>query len=168
VASLSRIVDRIWGENPPVRAMNAVQALVSRLHRAAPQAVIDALPAGYRLVIESDDVDVARFERLVAAAELLREALGCGVDRPKSRSTSISTAPRWRSISAAGPSRYAELSIMQVGEIGDLYQRGFTLLEIALRFGVGQNTTHGAVLEAGGTIRRPVDERPCGARLRNM
>jgi predicted ATPase/DNA-binding SARP family transcriptional activator len=86
VVSLARVVDGIWGEQPPAGAVNAVQALVSRLRRAVPQAVIESHPAGYRLVIEPDAVDVARFERLVAAgrsnpdpagaAELLREALG--------------------------------------------------------------------------------------------
>ncbi|HEV8558382.1 MAG TPA: BTAD domain-containing putative transcriptional regulator [Actinophytocola sp.] len=86
VVSLARIVDGIWGEEPPAGAVNAVQALVSRLRRAVPQAVVESHPAGYRLVIEPDAVDVARFERLVAAgrsdpdpagaAGLLREALG--------------------------------------------------------------------------------------------
>lgn len=97
VVSLARIVDGIWGQEPPAGAVNAVQALVSRLRRAlsraqsralsqAPsQQAIESHPAGYRLVIEPDAVDVTRFERLVAAGRsasdpatagrLLREAL---------------------------------------------------------------------------------------------
>jgi pentatricopeptide repeat protein len=68
-------------------AANALQALVSRLRRALPGVEVESHPAGYRLVIEPDAVDVARFERLVAAgrsalpgdaaaaARILREAL---------------------------------------------------------------------------------------------
>ncbi len=84
----AQLVDGIWGDNPPAGASNALQALVSRLRRALPSAVIDSQPAGYRLVVDQDDVDVVRFERLVAAgraalpddpataAQTLREALG--------------------------------------------------------------------------------------------
>jgi pentatricopeptide repeat protein len=61
------LVDAIWGEEPPAGAANALQALVSRLRRALPDAVIEANPAGYRLVIDPDAVDVIRFERLVEA-----------------------------------------------------------------------------------------------------
>ncbi|MFD7911839.1 BTAD domain-containing putative transcriptional regulator [Streptomyces sp. NPDC059752] len=60
---------------------------MSRLRRALPGAAVEAHPAGYRLVVEPDAVDVVRFERLVsagrgalardpaAAARLLRESL---------------------------------------------------------------------------------------------
>jgi len=73
VMSLARIVDGIWGAQPPAGAVNAVQALVSRLRRALPQATIGPHPAGYRLVIEPDAVDVTRFERLVAAGRSARD-----------------------------------------------------------------------------------------------
>ena len=84
----SRLIDAVWGVGPPPGAANALQALVSRLRRALPAGSIESHPAGYRLVIGSDDVDVVRFERLVAAgraelardpapaAERLRDALG--------------------------------------------------------------------------------------------
>jgi predicted ATPase/DNA-binding SARP family transcriptional activator len=86
LVSSARLVDGIWGEEPPAGATNALQALVSRLRRAAPRLTVESHPVGYRLVIEPDEVDVVRFERLVAegrsagdpatAAHLLREALG--------------------------------------------------------------------------------------------
>jgi predicted ATPase/DNA-binding SARP family transcriptional activator len=85
VVSTARLVDGIWGDEPPAGAVNAVQALVSRVRRAVPELTIESHPVGYRLVIEPDSVDVTRFERLVAqarsaidsggAANLLREAL---------------------------------------------------------------------------------------------
>lgn len=87
VVASELLVDGIWQDAPPAGATNALQALVSRLRRALPGAAVEAHPAGYRLVVEPDAVDVVRFERLVsagrgalardpaAAARLLREAL---------------------------------------------------------------------------------------------
>ena len=80
-------MDAVWGDEPPAGAGNALQALVSRLRRALPEAVVESHPAGYRLLIEPSAVDVTLFERLVAdgraalpddparAASTLREAL---------------------------------------------------------------------------------------------
>ncbi|MFG2983040.1 BTAD domain-containing putative transcriptional regulator [Streptomyces sp. NPDC048258] len=82
------LIDGIWENDPPMGAANALQALVSRLRRALPGVEVESHPAGYRLVVEPDDVDVTRFERLAAAgrgalaedpgeaARLLRRALG--------------------------------------------------------------------------------------------
>ena len=81
VVSTTRLVDGIWGDAPPAGAVNAVQALVSRLRRTLP-APIESHPAGYRLVLEPDAVDATRFERLVAAG---RAAL---TDDPASASRS--------------------------------------------------------------------------------
>ncbi|BCY06428.1 SARP family transcriptional regulator [Actinoplanes sp. L3-i22] len=58
-----RLVDGIWGEAPPAAAPNALQSLVSRLRRAAPELRIEATATGYRLAIEPDRVDLHRFER---------------------------------------------------------------------------------------------------------
>ncbi|NED99915.1 AfsR/SARP family transcriptional regulator [Phytoactinopolyspora halotolerans] len=88
VISTSRLVEAIWADEPPERAVNAVQALVSRLRRVLPDSVIQVHASGYRLAIEPDAVDVVRFERMTTAgraaaragepetaAHLLREAL---------------------------------------------------------------------------------------------
>ncbi|WP_308168117.1 BTAD domain-containing putative transcriptional regulator [Nonomuraea sp. NEAU-A123] len=87
VVPMTRLIDGIWGPRPPAGAVNAVQALVSRLRRVLPQAHIEPYPAGYRLALNPDAVDVTRFERLAAAgrsalahdpataARTLREAL---------------------------------------------------------------------------------------------
>ncbi|WP_127504044.1 BTAD domain-containing putative transcriptional regulator [Actinoplanes solisilvae] len=62
VVSTDRLVDGVWGDDPP--NANALQALVSRLRRAG--LVIEAAPQGYRLVIDPDHVDVHVFSRLAA------------------------------------------------------------------------------------------------------
>ncbi|MBE1589153.1 BTAD domain-containing putative transcriptional regulator [Nonomuraea angiospora] len=84
IVTRTRLVDWIWGEEPPADEVNALQALVSRLRRVLPTGVIEADSGGYRLALAADAVDVSRFEHLVgqaraaepaARAELLRSAL---------------------------------------------------------------------------------------------
>ena len=62
--SADRLVDGVWGADPPAAAGNALQALVSRLRRAG--LTVEATPTGYRLVIDRDRVDAHRFTRLTA------------------------------------------------------------------------------------------------------
>jgi predicted ATPase/DNA-binding SARP family transcriptional activator len=75
VVSADRLIDGVWGDEPPAAAGNALQALVSRLRRAAPDLVIEAAPAGYRLAIERDRVDAHRFTRLAGDPASVAEAL---------------------------------------------------------------------------------------------
>ncbi len=60
----SQLIDGLWAEQSPSGAPNALQALVSRLRRALPEAVIEAGPSGYRLAIRPLDTDIVRFEEL--------------------------------------------------------------------------------------------------------
>ncbi|MFI8767871.1 ATP-binding protein [Streptomyces sp. NPDC053792] len=89
---VERLVDGLYGEEPPAGAQGALQAQVSRLRRALPPGVaVEFSPAGYRLTVgdPAGAVDVLRFEALARegararaaadparAAGLLREALG--------------------------------------------------------------------------------------------
>jgi predicted ATPase/DNA-binding SARP family transcriptional activator len=82
------LIDGLWGEHPPESAANALAALVARLRRALPTETIATRAGGYEARIESDALDLVRFERLAAeggraldagdataAAEQLRAAL---------------------------------------------------------------------------------------------
>ncbi|MEV6828608.1 BTAD domain-containing putative transcriptional regulator [Amycolatopsis sp. NPDC051102] len=90
VVSAERLIDGLHGEHPPEGAAEALQSQVSRLRRrlrdgGAPDGLVEFTPAGYRLAVDPQDVDVHRFERLTAQAretpdpagalELLDEAL---------------------------------------------------------------------------------------------
>src|SRR5215469_15897199 len=84
VVPRARLVDWIWGEQPPSDVANALQALVSRLRRVLPAGTIDGQAGGYRLAVEPQDVDAVRFRQLVdqarggddlQRARLLRDAL---------------------------------------------------------------------------------------------
>ncbi|MFG1822314.1 BTAD domain-containing putative transcriptional regulator [Microbispora bryophytorum] len=94
VVTTDRLIDGLYGAEPPSGADNALQAQVSRLrrHLAGLGDLGDLVvrePAGYRLAVDPDDVDASRFERLAAegrraldagdpgrAAGLLDQALG--------------------------------------------------------------------------------------------
>ncbi|MEA2374253.1 MAG: hypothetical protein QOD53_716, partial [Thermoleophilaceae bacterium] len=96
VVSADRLVDQLWGESPPAAAATALQGYVSQLRKvleperragADPQTIVTRAP-GYVLPLESDQLDLERFERFAAegrrnlidgdaesAAEGLRAAL---------------------------------------------------------------------------------------------
>ncbi len=69
LVTVDRLIDGIWGNDPPAAAVNALQSLISRLRRALPAGdseTIIAQPGGYRLAIDAADVDSAAFERLAS------------------------------------------------------------------------------------------------------
>jgi DNA-binding SARP family transcriptional activator len=75
--SRERVIADLWGEPPPDGAVKTVQAVVSRLRRAlgGEAARLVSSPAGYRLRVGPDELDLGRFERL---CEDGRRALAAG------------------------------------------------------------------------------------------
>ena len=60
--SATELLAAIWGEEPPADAANALQSLVSRLRRAlGGSSTVLAEPAGYRLPVDADAIDLHRF-----------------------------------------------------------------------------------------------------------
>ena len=93
VVSTDRLVDGLWGEEPPSNPLGALQVHIHGVRKALREVseveLVERVPPGYRLAIMADQTDVGRFtslqeragaERLrddpAAAAETLREALG--------------------------------------------------------------------------------------------
>ena len=80
-----RLIDELWGAQPPRTAANALQYHVSRLRKAlAPHEAIVTQEPGYVIRVGPDELDLLRFEMLVEeaqqsapelAARQLREAL---------------------------------------------------------------------------------------------
>ena len=68
VVPTDRLIDRIWGDEPPGAARNALFAYISRLRKLLGAARIQARPPGYTLVAERSEVDALRFADLVDAA----------------------------------------------------------------------------------------------------
>ncbi len=66
--SAERLIDELWGDDPPETAHNTLQVYVSQLRRALGADVIARRSSGYSLAVGREQIDVARFEDLVAAA----------------------------------------------------------------------------------------------------
>src|SRR5205823_69166 len=92
VVPVASLAGELWPDDPPGNPGNALQTLVSRLRAELRQAgagdVIESHPAGYRLAVPPEAVDVMAFENLAAqgrraladgnageAARVLRDAL---------------------------------------------------------------------------------------------
>ncbi|WP_426504783.1 BTAD domain-containing putative transcriptional regulator [Dactylosporangium sp. McL0621] len=72
VVSTARLVDAIWGDEPPNTAPDLVQTYVSTLRRSIGRpaaACIVTRPPGYLMRVERGALDLHRFERLAAEAE---------------------------------------------------------------------------------------------------
>src|SRR6266511_4725795 len=73
VVSRDRLIDALWGEEPPDTARNTLQVYVSQLRKLLPEGTLETAPPGYRLAVEPDCVDLFEFVRL---SEEGRTALG--------------------------------------------------------------------------------------------
>ena len=91
VVSADRLVDVLWGEQPPVDARQGLWTNVARLRRALPVrqdgdgdgSLLTRSP-GYLLDVEPEQVDAGRFEALAAAAS-----------QPRGRSAAPRRARSW-------------------------------------------------------------------------
>ena len=152
--SAARLVDELWGNDPPATAAKAVQVHLSKLRSAlGPEQPIVTRPSGYAVDIEPEQLDLARFEALSeraraagrdgdpqAAAGLWREALALFRGRP------LEDVPL-RGLAATEASRLAELQVAALEE------------RIALELELGE---HVAV---AGELQALVAEHPYRERL---
>ncbi len=88
VVPATRLIDAVWGDQPPETAANVLQGYVSQLRKALGKDAVETRDPGYLLRVERDALDLHRFERLASdgsraldegrpeeAADVLREAL---------------------------------------------------------------------------------------------
>jgi DNA-binding SARP family transcriptional activator len=88
VVSVDRLIDDLWGDQPPETATKALQGYVSQLRKVLGPDRLLTKPPGYSIRVEEGELDLERFERLLiegrellaagdskAAAERLAEAL---------------------------------------------------------------------------------------------
>ncbi len=70
VVSTGQLTDELWGNDPPPGARKLVSGYVARLRRLIGDAdgrVLVTQEPGYRLMVTPADLDVSRFEQLIAA-----------------------------------------------------------------------------------------------------
>ena len=84
VVSRDRLIDELWGASPPDTAPTALQVHVSQLRKALGRDLILTQRPGYLIRVSDGELDLHRFEQLVArargeepalTARLLREGL---------------------------------------------------------------------------------------------
>src|SRR3954452_12992207 len=68
VVSADRLIDGLWGQTPPATAGKIVQVYVSRLRKELGNGRLVTRPPGYLLRVDRSELDLARFEQLVAEA----------------------------------------------------------------------------------------------------
>jgi DNA-binding SARP family transcriptional activator len=89
VVPSDRLIDQVWGEEPPDTVKTVLQGYVSSLRKALGAETIQTRASGYAIVLDPEEVDLYRFERLLGeahtvsgagdyatAAAKLRDALG--------------------------------------------------------------------------------------------
>ncbi|MEU8017419.1 BTAD domain-containing putative transcriptional regulator [Micromonospora parva] len=129
VVSAERLIDGLYGEQPPRGAANALQSQVSRLRQALPAAhdPVEFHPAGYRLAVDPEDVDAYRFERLADAG---RRALAGG-DWPRAAALLSEALELWRGAALAdvpgAPAQAARLDELRLATIEDRVEADLAL-----------------------------------------
>ncbi len=152
--SVERLIDGLWGEEPPSTGAKMVQQYVSQLRRLLPEngaARIATHGRGYELQVDPAAVDALRFERLVGLAadgngdrgELAREALAL-----------------WHGAPLAGMVEEP----FAAAEVRRLEELQLAATELALEDDLDAGR-HG---EAIGRLRALVDEHPLRERLRAL
>jgi DNA-binding SARP family transcriptional activator len=95
--SREQLIDAVWGSEPPAKAAGTLQVYVHGLRRALGQERIETAGTAYRLHVEPGELDLDRFEQLVAQA---RNALD--QERPAAAADDLDTAlALWRGAALA-------------------------------------------------------------------
>lgn len=153
--SVDRLIDDLWGEQPPATAAKSLQVYVSQLRKALGEGVVETRKRGYAIVVDADQVDAARFERMV---EQGIDELAQG--RAREAAAVLADALRlWRGPALADfayePWAQAEIGRLEALRLGVLEER----IEADLALG-----KHGTVIaELEGLVEEhPTRERLCG------
>ena len=158
--SSDRLIDELWGEEPPATAAKTLQVHVSRLRKALASGaggggdVVVTSPHGYGLEIDPEQVDAHRFERLLdeGRAEL-------AADRPAQALEALEEAlALWRGPVLADLS-YEAFAQAEIARLEDLRVAAVEqLIEAKLALG-----RHGEVV---GQLETLIVEHPYRERLR--
>ena len=152
VVSTDRLVDLLWGEQPPKTAVTSLQNFISQLRKGLGANLVVTKSPGYLLNVPADEVDVNRFERLLGEARSLE---------PESRGRKLREALElWRGDPLADFSfePFAESEIARLEE----------LRSAALEDRIEADLEGGASAELIGELEGLVRENPLRERLRGQ
>ena len=156
VVPRDRLIDEIWGDEPPETARTALQVHVSQLRKALGGERIETRAPGYLVRTEPDALDLERFERLVAEG---RDALAGG-DAGRSADVLREALASWRGTPLA-----------ELGEVPFAQREGPRLEELrlaALEERVEADLQLGRHARLVPELERLVREHPLRERLRGQ
>jgi DNA-binding SARP family transcriptional activator len=156
VVPAERLLVELWGEDAPPTAVNALQAAVSRLRRVLPPGRLITRPVGYLFRAAPHEVDVDRFEQLLAGG---REALAGG-DAAEAAETLRRALALWRGPALADFrfDPFAQAEIARLEELRLVCTEERIEADLAL----------GAAAELVGELQRLTAEQPLRERLRGQ
>lgn len=153
VVSTDRLIQAVWGDEPPSDALNALRAYVSRLRTAfgPPVRLVHRAP-GYLLDVADGELDAAQFVRLLGAAR----AHGAAGEYDRSVHTLDAALAMWRGDALA---EFADLDFA-VTEIARLDELRLVAVEERIDALLHLNRDGEVIAELDGLVRRfPVRER---------
>ncbi|MGM1061848.1 BTAD domain-containing putative transcriptional regulator [Saccharothrix sp. Mg75] len=153
VVSADRLVERVWGDEPPRRAQATLSSYVSRLRQAlGPAASLVRRSGGYALLTERTAVDLHRFR------DLRTRATTSAGDDARVHELLGSAVELWRGEALTGLG-----SAWAAAERDRLHQERFVvecdLTDVRLRLGQGEQLVAELSLRAA---EHPLDERVAG------
>ncbi|MEU6585245.1 BTAD domain-containing putative transcriptional regulator [Nocardia sp. NPDC046763] len=157
--SAQALIDDVWGEDPPRAPMNALHTQVSRLRSALPEGALEIGPAGYRLVLAPEQVDLTlaqQLERQARQAHTAGDSLAC-LDFVAAART------LWRGEPAADlpPGPVAE----ELATLAATRRRSLDALELTVREAVG-DLPAAIELAQQAVVADPLDEPAHGTLMR--
>lgn len=151
-----RLIDALWGEDPPDTARNTLQVYVSQLRKLLPDGLLETSAGGYRLAVDRSSVDVFEFVELAQAG---RSALTIG-DANGAAETLRTALALWRGPALADlawePFAQAEVARLEELRLAALEDR----IDADLALG-----RHGQLV---GELERLVAEHPLRERVRGQ
>jgi DNA-binding SARP family transcriptional activator len=156
VVPSERVLLELWGEDAPPGAANALQAAVSRLRRVLPEGRLVTRPPGYLFRALGDEVDLARFERLLAQG---RQALADGAAAEAADTLGLALE-LWRG-PALADFRYEPFAQAEIARLDELRL-------VCLEERIEADLALGAGGELVGELQRLVGEHPLRERLRGQ
>src|SRR6266545_5106309 len=156
VVPSERLLVELWGEDAQPSAANALQAAVSRLRRALPQGRLVTRAPGYLFRASPDELDLDRFERLLASG---RQALAGGAAAEAARTLRLGLS-LWRG-PALADFRYEPFAQADIARLEELRL-------ICLEERIEADLALGAGSELIGELQRLVAEQPLRERLRGQ
>jgi DNA-binding SARP family transcriptional activator len=150
--STDRLIDALWGEQPPRTAATSLQNFVSQLRKQLGPDVLVTKPPGYLLRIDADQLDVNRAQALLADA---RES------PPEEQAAKLREAiEMWR----GPPLEEFGFEVFAQGEIARLAELRLTLLEERIEADIET----GRAGEVVGELEALVGEHPLRERFREQ